>query len=77
MQKTSEVRLVHSDDNGVTWSEPEVVFARGTGAFVRGPILNSVDKKEYLLPMYFTPQGEFDRDNQYCCVRRSKGDLKR
>lgn len=72
-QATAEVRLLYSDDRGETWSVPSVIFPRGRGSFVRGGILAAKDDAEaMLLPMYFTPAGEFNHAAQYSCVVRSR-----
>eukprot|EP00179_Madagascaria_erythrocladioides_P021081 CAMPEP_0198327320 /NCGR_PEP_ID=MMETSP1450-20131203/14613_1 /TAXON_ID=753684 ORGANISM="Madagascaria erythrocladiodes, Strain CCMP3234" /NCGR_SAMPLE_ID=MMETSP1450 /ASSEMBLY_ACC=CAM_ASM_001115 /LENGTH=384 /DNA_ID=CAMNT_0044031361 /DNA_START=51 /DNA_END=1201 /DNA_ORIENTATION=- len=70
-QRTSEVRLLHSDDRGDTWSTPRVVFARGRGAFIRAPLLPALDAGVLLLPMYVTPRGEFEHEGQHALVARS------
>jgi predicted neuraminidase len=74
MQQTSDVLQWWSDDDGASWAMcHEPVFARGFGAFVRGPVV-SVGSDELLLPMYFTPNGEFDhRGQRSCCVRSLDG----
>lgn len=72
-QRTSEIRLLHSDDGCTTWSTPTVIFPRGRGSFPRGPVLtSSTDADTLLLPMYFTPAGEFDHDAQYSAIVRSR-----
>ena len=72
-QRTSEIRLLHSDDRGQTWSTPPtVIFPRGRGAFPRGRMLTAKENVSLmLLPLYFTPAGEFDHGAQYSAVVRS------
>lgn len=69
-QATSELRLLFSDDGAQTWSEPRVVVAQGHGAFVRAPIVHIAD--ELVLPLYFTPAGEFDHAAQFSATIRSR-----
>mmetsp|Transcript_916 Transcript_916/g.1879 ORF Transcript_916/g.1879 Transcript_916/m.1879 type:complete len:404 (-) Transcript_916:302-1513(-) len=70
-QSTSEVRIVHSQDDGETWSTPEALFNE-PGAFTKNNLLKSADGCEWLLPMYYTPDGFFVHHSQYSTVRRSK-----
>jgi predicted neuraminidase len=70
-QRSSEVRLLHSDDGAQTWSAPRTVIAQGVGAFIRAPILELTATSELLLPLYFTPAGEFDHALQYAATIRS------
>jgi predicted neuraminidase len=71
-QRTSDVLLWTSSDDGATWSDaPVVVFARGIGAFIRAPTMQCRDADQLLLPMYFTPAGEFDHGQQFSAVVRS------
>ena len=70
-QRSSKLLLLHSDDLGATWSEASVIFPQGRGAFVRAPILLSGDESEWLLPLYFTPDGEFVHTSQYAAILRS------
>lgn len=71
-QRTSDVLLWTSSDDGATWSDaPVIVFARGIGAFIRAPTMLCRDADQLLLPMYFTPGGEFDHGQQCSAVVRS------
>jgi predicted neuraminidase len=65
-QSSSRVLLLHSDDEGLTWSPPLEVFARGTGTFLRAPPL--AIGGQLLLPLYFTPSGEFDLAAQHSAI---------
>ena len=69
-QATSELRLLFSDDGAQTWSAPRVVIPQGPGAFVRAPIVHVAD--ELVLPIYFTPAGEFDHAAQHSATLRSR-----
>lgn len=69
-QGTSEVRRVVSKDGGKTWGEPASLF-KTPGAFVKNHALWSADRKEILLPMYYTPDGFFAHETQYSSVQRS------
>jgi len=69
-QGNSTVKMLTSDDDGRTWSEPQTVFD-GKGAFVRGPPIPSRDGS-LLLPMYYTPDGyKPETKSDYCAVQRS------
>ena len=70
-QATSEVRKVVSKDKGLTWSKPTTLF-EDPGAFLRNQVMLSGDEKEWLLPMYYTPQGFFHHRSQYSSIKRSK-----
>lgn len=52
-QANAQVLVLRSQDNGHTWSKPEVLFSKA-GAFVRNPPIIMSDGG-WLLPMYFTP----------------------
>lgn len=52
-QADAQVLRVWSDDNGRTWSKPEVLFAK-PGSFTRQPVV-IMDDGAWLLPMYYTP----------------------
>eukprot|EP00899_Mesostigma_viride_P024042 jgi/Mesvir1/4822/Mv11110-RA.2 len=68
-QGTAEVRAVRSRDLGRTWDQPQTLFSE-PGAFVRNQLVPSL-QGEWLLPMYYTPDGFFEHESQYSTVRRS------
>jgi hypothetical protein len=66
-QSTSRVMLLHSDADGRdSWSEARELFAPGTGTFLRAPPLSIGG--HLVLPLYFTPAGEFDTTAQHSAV---------
>jgi predicted neuraminidase len=69
-QRTSSVLQWTSSDDGRTWTEaPQTVFPRGHGAFIRGPIIaKAANPLHRMLPLYFTPGGEFDHASQMAGV---------
>lgn len=72
MQKTSRVMLLYSDNNALTWTSSGTVFPEGIGAFTRGPIVwSNQDPQTVLLPLYYTPEGEFSGKGQHSAVLRS------
>lgn len=72
-QSTSDVLQWTSTDDGRTWSADEVVvFPRGRGAFLRAPVVASATTAgRLMLPVYFTPEGEFEHANQVSGVVES------
>lgn len=52
-QADAQVLRVWSDDDGHTWSKPEVLFAK-PGSYARQPVV-IMDDGAWLLPMYYTP----------------------
>ena len=52
-QANAQVLVLRSQDNGHTWSKPEVLFPKA-GAFVRNPPI-IMSGGGWLLPMYYTP----------------------
>jgi len=68
-QGTSDVRWLKSHNYGKSWTEPSLLFRR-RGAFVRNSILEGA-KKQWLLPMYYTPAGYDGYSSHYCTLRRS------
>lgn len=64
-QASSDVLHWVSTDDGATWTEQPRVFERGRGAFIRGPLVRTNDAQRVLLPLYFTPGGEFSHDRQF------------
>jgi predicted neuraminidase len=52
-QADAEVMKVYSDDNGKTWSHPEVLF-NTPGSFTRQPVVVLPDGA-WLLPLFYTP----------------------
>jgi predicted neuraminidase len=69
-QKNSEVRTLSSKDNGHTWTAPKPLFGK-PGAFVRHPLLFGL-KKEWLLPMYYTPEDPTNGERHYSVLNISK-----
>mmetsp|Transcript_5848 Transcript_5848/g.10153 ORF Transcript_5848/g.10153 Transcript_5848/m.10153 type:complete len:328 (-) Transcript_5848:19-1002(-) len=69
-QATSEVRAVHSLDCGKTWSTPQTVLT-AAGAFTKNQLLRCAKGSDWLLPMYYTPDGFFEHHSQYSTVQRS------
>jgi predicted neuraminidase len=68
-QQSSALMIVHSDDFGATWSAARTLLAVGRGAFTRGPVLNLVGAASpAALPVYYTPDGTFERDRQYAAL---------
>ena len=54
-QADAEILKVYSDDNGETWSHPEVLFNL-PGSFSRQPVVILSDGA-WLLPLFYTPTG--------------------
>ena len=73
-QGTAEVRMVRSEDGGATWGAAVPLFTED-GAFTKNQLLRSGDGAQWLLPMYYTPDGFFAHESQYSVVKRS-ADLK-
>ena len=73
-QGTAEVRMVRSEDGGATWGAAVPLFTED-GAFTKNQLLRSGDGAQWLLPMYYTPEGFFAHESQYSVVKRS-ADLK-
>jgi predicted neuraminidase len=72
----SVLSLVSKDGRGKIWSRPEEVLPK-PGAFVRGRVMNSLDKKRLMMPMYFTPNGYSPQTkSDYCAVQISNVDRK-
>jgi len=69
-QGTAEVRIVESHDGGKSWETPKTLFTK-EGAFVKNQLLRSKNGKEWLLPMYYTPDGFLGHATQYSTVQRS------
>jgi len=61
---------VHSADSGKTWSAPQTVLT-AAGAFTKNQLLRCSKGSEWLLPMYYTPDGFFEHHSQYSSVQRS------
>lgn len=72
MQSTSDVLQWWSDDDGETWTRrDEPVFARGVGVFTRGAtIAVGEHRRDLLLPVAFTPLGEFVNHGQRSALIR-------
>lgn len=71
-QASSDVLHWLSRDDGATWIEQPRVFERGRGAFIRGPIVRTNDQQRVLLPLYFTPGGEFSHERQFSGFAESR-----
>ena len=69
-QKNSEVRVLVSQDDGHTWTAPVALFQK-PGAFIRHPLLFG-QKKEWLLPMYYTPEDPTNGQKHYSVMAISK-----
>jgi len=69
-QGTADVRIVESNDGGATWGAPKVLFTEN-GAFVKNQLIQSKDGSEWLLPMYYTPDGFLGHETQYSVIKRS------
>jgi hypothetical protein len=76
MQRTSKVMRVEAiDSDARQWRAPTLLFAEGAGAFLRHHVVARRDasgRRELLLPMYFTPGGEFEPEQQYSSLRRQR-----
>mmetsp|Transcript_14993 Transcript_14993/g.25388 ORF Transcript_14993/g.25388 Transcript_14993/m.25388 type:complete len:450 (+) Transcript_14993:226-1575(+) len=68
-QGTAEVRWLQSTDGGITWTEPVTLFTE-PGAFVRNQMLLT-SAGEWLLPMYYTPNGFGDFATHYSVMKSS------
>eukprot|EP00013_Stygamoeba_regulata_P025769 CAMPEP_0177662434 /NCGR_PEP_ID=MMETSP0447-20121125/19285_1 /TAXON_ID=0 /ORGANISM="Stygamoeba regulata, Strain BSH-02190019" /LENGTH=420 /DNA_ID=CAMNT_0019167993 /DNA_START=21 /DNA_END=1280 /DNA_ORIENTATION=- len=74
-QKSSRVQRLQRDERMKHWSAPTIVIAEGKGAFLRGP---PVRWSETLLmvPVYYTPAGEFDGSGQMSAMLWSHDDCR-
>jgi len=72
-QGTSYILRVVSIDGGRTWGRATKVesLSTGNGPFVKGRIILSKDRSEWLLPMYFTPTMADSGRSHYSAMRRS------
>ena len=69
----NQVLVVTSKNEGKTWSDTPSVIMREKGAFVRNTPIRSVETPgEWILPMYYTPDGLSATMTQYAAVKFSK-----
>lgn len=72
-QKYSSIKRKISHDLGETWTEPETIIPEGLGCYLRHKIIISKkDPNVWLMPVYFTPDGELTFQNQCSEVYQSK-----
>jgi predicted neuraminidase len=70
-QADAQVLRVYSDDDGKTWSKPEVLFST-PGSFTRQPVV-ILPHDEWLLPIFYTPSAGITTgaDSNYSAVKIS------
>jgi predicted neuraminidase len=71
-QADSQILETWSDDEGRTWTKPEVAFAQ-PGSYDRQPII-TMDDGAWMLPMYYTPSAGITKgaDTNYSAIQISK-----
>ena len=64
--------MLTSKNEGKTWSDNPTVIMREKGVFVRNTPLRSIENPdEWILPMYYTPDGFSASLTQYGAVKFS------
>jgi len=71
-QGTAFIASLKSGDNGETWSQPAKMEGfKDTGPFVKGKFLTAANGRDWLVPMYYTPEGFGDFKTHYSAMLRT------
>jgi predicted neuraminidase len=71
-QADAQILYLTSDDDGRSWTNPKVLFAK-RGSFTRHPPL-LLTQSEWLLPIYYTPSGSITHgaESHYSAIERTE-----